>query len=76
MKTKSNRTIATTKDSNLRTAARRRGYILQKRRRTYCPSLNYGYSIREIRTGQTVAGENYDLTAIQVRDYLNTHEAL
>lgn len=75
MKTKSNREIKTTQDNNLRTAARRRGYILQKRRRTYCPSLNYGYSIREIRTGLTVAGANYELTAIQVRDYLNAHEA-
>lgn len=65
--------IKTTKDSNLRTASRRRGFLLQKRRHSFCPELGDGYMIRDAFSGLPVAGERYELTAEDVRDFLNEH---
>lgn len=63
--------IKTTKDQNLRLAARRRGVILEKRRGSYCPELFDGYMIRNAFCGAIVAGERYQLSAEDVRDFLN-----
>lgn len=66
--------ITTTKDVNLRLAARRRGFLLQKRRNSYCPGLGEGYRILDGYSGITVAGERYELQPEDVRDFLNGKE--
>lgn len=65
--------VRTTKDANLRTSARRRGFLLQKRRYSYCPELGDGYMIRSALNGMPIAGERYELTAEDVREFLNQH---
>lgn len=66
--------ITTTNDANLRMAARRRGFILEKRRGGYCQELFDGYMIRDAFCGAIVAGERYQLSAEDVRDFLNEGE--
>lgn len=63
--------IRSTKDTNLRDAARRKGFILQKRRNSFCPGLGTGYMIMDAFCGKTVAGERYELQPEDVRDFLN-----
>lgn len=66
--------ITTVKDVNLRLAANRRGYLLTKRRDTkYSPRLGKGYMILNLLTGNIVAGERYEMTPEDVRDFLNEH---
>lgn len=66
--------ITTVKDVNLRLAANRRGYLLTKRRDTkYSPGLGKGYMILNLLTGNIVAGERYEMTLEDVRDFLNEH---
>ena len=65
--------IKTTKDANLRNAARRRGFILQKRRPFYCAELQDGYMIRSAVDGSVVAGYYYELSPEDVREFLNQH---
>ena len=66
--------IKTTKDANLRNAARRRGFILQKRRPFYCAELQDGYMIRSASSGAVIKGEYYELTPEEVREFLNEYE--
>lgn len=63
--------VTTTNDANLRMAARRRGFILKKRRGGYCPELFDGYMVRDSFCGAIVAGERYQLSAKDVRDFFN-----
>lgn len=63
--------ITTTNDANLRAAARRRGFVLEKRRGGYCSELFDGYMVRDSFCGAIVAGERYQLSAKDVRDFLN-----
>lgn len=67
--------IKTTKDTNLRNAAHRRGFILQKRRpcACYCTELSDGYMIRSAVDGSVVAGYYYELSPEDVREFLNQH---
>lgn len=65
--------ITTTNDANLRMAARRRNLLLEKRRGGYCPELFDGYMIRDGFCGAIVAGERYQLSAEDVRDFLNKY---
>ena len=66
--------ITTTKDSNLRLAAQRRGFLLMKRRdKKYAPGLGDGYMILDSYSGSIVAGHRYDMTSEAVRDFLNEH---
>lgn len=63
--------ITTINDSNLRMAAKRRNLLLEKRRGGYCQELFDGYMIRDSFSGAIVAGERYQLSAEDVRDFLN-----
>lgn len=63
--------VKTTNDSNLRAAARRRGFTLIKRRYSYCPGLSNGYMILDSFNGLPVAGERYELSAEEVKNFLN-----
>lgn len=63
--------IRVASDTNLRLAARRRGFFLQKRRGSYCPELGDGYMIRDAYSGAPVAGHRYELEAEDVREFLN-----
>lgn len=66
--------ITTTKDQNLRLAAQRRGFLLMKRRdKKYAPGLGDGYMILDAYSGTIVAGQKYDMTPEDVRDFLNEH---
>lgn len=66
--------ITTTKDVNLRLAAQRRGFLLMKRRdKKYAPGLGDGYMILDSYTGNIVAGQKYDMSPKDVRDFLNEH---
>lgn len=66
--------ITTINDVNLRLAANRRGFMLIKRRDTkYSPGLGHGYMILDLLTGNIVAGNRYELTPEDVRDFLNEH---
>lgn len=62
--------VRSTGDTNLRLAAKNRGFILQKRR-GFCGGLGDGYMIRNAATGETIAGVKYDLTGEDVREFLN-----
>lgn len=44
---------------------------MEKRRGSYCPELFDGYMIRNAFCGAIVAGERYQLSAEDVRDFLN-----
>lgn len=64
--------ITTTKDVNLRLACQRRGLLLVKRRdKKYAPGLGNGYMILDAYSGAIVKGHKYELTAEDVRDFLN-----
>lgn len=63
--------IKTNRDANLRTAARRRGFLLEKRRKTHCQGLKDGYQIRDAFSGDVISGSHYELTAEDVRNFLN-----
>ncbi len=66
--------ITTTLDVNLRLAAQRRGFLLMKRRdKKYAPGLGSGYMVLDAYTGSIVAGEKYDMSPEEVRDFLNEH---
>lgn len=66
--------ITTTKDVNLRLAAQRRGFLLIKRRdKKYAPGLGGGYMILDSYSGNIVAGQRYELSPEDVRDFLNEH---
>ena len=66
--------INSTNDSTLRAAARCRGFLLEKRRGSkYCQELFDGYMIRDAFLGSVVAGERYQLTAQDVKDFLNRY---
>lgn len=66
--------ITTTKDVNLRLAAQRRGFLLMKRRdKKYAPGLGEGYMILDSYSGNIVAGQKYELSPENVRDFLNEH---
>ena len=66
--------ITTTKDVNLRLAAQRRGFILMKRRdKKYAPGLGSGYMVLDSHSGNIVAGQRYELSPEDVRDFLNEH---
>ena len=65
--------IKSTHDSTLRTAARCRGFLLEKQRGNRCPELHNEYLIRDAFSGLVVAGERYQLTAQDVRDFLNQY---
>lgn len=64
--------INSTNDITLRCSARTRGFILEKHR-GFCSSLGNGYLIRDAYSGEIVMGERYDLSAVEVRDFLNNH---
>ena len=66
--------ITTIKDQNLRLAAQRRGFLLMKRRyKKYAPGLGDGYMILDTYSGAIVAGQRYEMTPEDVRDFLNEH---
>ena len=66
--------ITTTLDVNLRLAAQRSGFLLMKRRdKKYAPGLGSGYMVLDAYTGSIVAGEKYDMSPEEVRDFLNEH---
>ena len=66
--------ITTIKDQNLRLAAQRRGFLLMKRRvKKYAPGLGDGYMIVDTYSGAIVAGQRYEMTPEDVRDFLNEH---
>ena len=66
--------ITTIKDQNLRLAAQRRGFLLMKRRdKKYAPWLGDGYMILDTYSGAIVAGQRYEMTPEDVRDFLNEH---
>lgn len=60
-----------TNDANLRMAARRRGYELEKKRYSYPPYSLNGYMIRDAKTKRPVAGLKYEMSAEDVRIFLN-----
>lgn len=62
--------ITTTNDANLRMAARRRNLLLEKCRGGR-PAVSNGYMIRNAFNGFIIAGERYQLSAEDVRDFLN-----
>lgn len=61
--------INSTKDSVLRKAAERRGYILKKSRELSVDNRG-GYMIVD-NSNVIIAGEKFDLTPEEVRDWLN-----
>ena len=66
--------ITTIKDQNLRLAAQIRGFLLMKRRdKKYAPGLGDGYMILDTYSGAIVAGQRYEMTPEDVRDFLNEH---
>jgi len=68
------RSITTTKDSCLRAAAERRGYVIVKRRdKMNTPGIGRGYMVLDQFTGTILAGQKYDLSAEDVRDFLNAN---
>ena len=62
--------ITSTKDSALRQAAIRKGYTLHKSRSQFSGDNYGGYMIVDLNTC-IVAGERFDLSPEQVRDFLN-----
>lgn len=66
-----NKMIKSTHDSTLRAAARCRGFLLEKQRGNRCPELHNQYLIRDAFSGTVIAGDKYQLTAAEVRDFLN-----
>ena len=66
--------ITTIKDQNLRLAAQRRGFLLMKRRdKKNAQGLGDGYMILDTYSGAIVAGQRYEMTPEDVRDFLNEH---
>lgn len=63
--------ITTTNDANLRMAARRRNLLLEKRRGGCRPAVSNGYMIRDAFNDSIIAGEKYQLSAEDVRNFLN-----
>ncbi len=68
--------ITTLHDRNLRNACNRRGLILRKARPTKypCPELENGYQILSGYNGHILAGNNFELTLEDVRDWLNEYD--
>ena len=68
--------IRTTKDRNLRNACNRRGLILRKARESkyYCPALETGYQILSGLNGMILAGQRFELTLEDVKDWLNEYD--
>ena len=63
--------IESLRENNLRLAAERRGFILEKRRGKPCLEFGDGYMIRSAYNGLPVAGYRYEYSAENVRDFLN-----
>lgn len=66
--------ITTVKDSCLRAAASRRGYLIVKRRdKMNAVGVGNGYMILNQFTGDILAGKRFELSPEEVRDFLNEH---
>lgn len=66
--------LTTVNDASLRSAAARRGCVLVKRRdKMNTAGIGTGYMILDQFTGDILAGQKFEMSPEDVRDFLNQH---